>query len=279
MSAKLRQILDRIPFLIAHAEAPRGIVDEGRIFALGSIATDEHDFERVIDVVQSLGGHLGQPFDLHPWAYTFDVISSKMDGKRARGTTVGIVWPNAEGTVTVRDYLVVPRGLIPVMRFVFHHSAKGTVAREAQGLGPFKDSVPTSQYPTAIAMLNTRGCQIDLVRAPSLQNERLRKLGKPPVPAHYNVDAREYFTALRAQKPSTKGSGTHASPIPHLRRAHERILANGSRTWIRSALINVRREGDIAFVERRKSYVRDKPRRPEPNLSDSTGTEMPSGDG
>ena len=105
-------------------------------------------------------------------------------------------------------------------------------------------------------MLNTRGCSIDLKRAPNIENARRKRQGKTTIPSHYDVDASEYFTALGAAKNAADRGGAHASPIPHLRRAHERILPNGKRIWIPSALINVRNEGDIAFVERRKSYRR-----------------------
>lgn len=105
-------------------------------------------------------------------------------------------------------------------------------------------------------MLNTRGCSIDLKRAPTIANAKRARTGKSVIPGHYDVDAREYFTALGSTLNSSNKDGTHASPIPHLRRAHERVLANGKRIWTPSALVNVRNEGDVAFVERRKSYKR-----------------------
>ena len=51
-----------------------------------------------------------------------------------------------------------------------------------------------------------------------------------------------------------ESSGLRRSPIPHLRRGHERVV-NGQRTWIRDMLINVRSEDDIAFVDKRIAYV------------------------
>lgn len=122
--------------------------------------------------------------------------------------------------------------------------------------GDSEDRVAGSLYPPAIAMLNTRGCSIDLKRAPTIVNAKRARKGKSVIPGHYDVDAREYFTALGSTSKSSNKGGTHASPIPHLRRAHERVLANGKRIWIPSALVNVRNEGDVAFVERRKSYKR-----------------------
>lgn len=113
-----------------------------------------------------------------------------------------------------------------------------------------------SHYPLAIAVLNTRGCRVDLKRAPSITNVKRKRQGKHTIPAHYDVDAAEYLTALGSVMDSADRGGTHSSPIPHLRRAHERVLSNGKRIWVSSALINVRSEGDIAFVERQKAYRR-----------------------
>lgn len=113
-----------------------------------------------------------------------------------------------------------------------------------------------SLYPLAIAVLNTRGCRVDLRRAPSITNAKRKRQGKNPIPAHYDVDAAEYLTALGSVVDSADRGGSHASPIPHLRCAHERVLSNGNRIWVSSALVNVRSEGDIAFVERRKAYRR-----------------------
>jgi len=122
------------------------------------------------------------------------------------------------------------------------------------GDGDVEDRAAGSLYPPAIAMLNTRGCSIDLKRAPTIANAKRARKGKSVIPGHYDVDASEYFTALVSSNNPADNGGTHASPIPHLRRAHERVLANGKRLWIPSALVNVRNEGDIAFVERRKAY-------------------------
>jgi hypothetical protein len=118
-----------------------------------------------------------------------------------------------------------------------------------------EDALSGTIYPLAIAILNTRGCTIGFKRAPRLENQRRSKKGQRPLPAHYRVDAAEYITALGGTSPAREAGGTHASPIPHLRRAHERVLADGRRIWIPSALVNVRSEGDIAFVERRRGYL------------------------
>jgi transposase len=66
-------------------------------------------------------------------------------------------------------------------------------------------------------------------RALKIENARRKRLGKTLIPSHYDFDASEYFTGLGSAKDAANRGGTHASPIPHLRRAHERIPPNGKR--------------------------------------------------
>lgn len=253
---KLQRVLERISGLASRGMAPRGIIEEGRIFAFGVLENEDHLHGRATDVIEGLKDHVGQPFDLHPWAFVYEISTHKQDGNKTPIPVVGLVFPQAGGSVVVKDYLATPKGLRFTNQFVFHHTANGTTVTVQNRDGDSEDRVAGSLYPPAIAMLNTRGCSIDLKRAPTIVNAKRARKGKNVIPGHYNVDAREYFAALGStSKPSNKG-GTHASPIPHLRRAHERVLASGKRIWIPSALVNVRSEGDVAFVERRKSYKR-----------------------
>jgi hypothetical protein len=254
---KLQRVLEELSGLSDRQMIPRGIIEEGRIFAFGVFENEDHLHGRVTDVIEGLKEHVGQPFDLHPWAFVYEVSTFKQDGKTPTIPAVGLVWPQADGSVIVRDFVAAPRGFRFLDQFTFYHTANGTTVRvsgEGRGQEDHEDRVAGSLYPPAIAMLNTRGCGIDLKRAPSIANSRRARMGKSCIPAHYNVDAAEYFTALGSSQSSNELGGTHASPIPHLRRAHERVLPSGKRIWIPSALVNVRNEGDVAFVERRKSY-------------------------
>lgn len=256
---KLQRIFEKLSDLTSRRAIPQGIIDEGRIFALGVFMNEDHLHGRVTEVVEGLKEHVGQPFELHPWAFVYDISTFKQDGRTSPITVVGVVWPQDDGSVLVRDFIAMPKGLRLMKQFLFRHTPDGTTVTVGGGHENQEDQVDRvsgSLYPPAIAMLNTRGCGIDLKRAPKIANAKRRRQGKSLIPAHYNVDASEYFTALGSAKNTANHGGTHASPIPHLRRAHERVLPNGQRIWIPSALINVRNEGDIAFVERRKSYRR-----------------------
>jgi hypothetical protein len=260
----LNRVLENLSSLSSQGAIPQGIIDEGRVFALGQFDNDEHLHGRVIDVVEGLKDHVGQPFDTHPWAFLFDMSTFKQDGVAALMTLLGVVWPQDDGSVFVRDYFVMAKSLRRMNDFTFDHTTNGTTIKLI-GSGnermDVEDSLASSLYPLAIAILNTRGCSIDFRSAPGVTNARRKRQGKPPIPARYEVDAAEYVSALGSSTKGADRGGTHASPIPHLRRAHERVLANGKRIWVRSALINVRNEGDFAFVESRKAY-RSREKRP-----------------
>jgi hypothetical protein len=256
---KLQRVFEKLSDLSSRSVIPKGIVDEGRIFALGVFENEDHLHSRVTEVVEGLNEHVGQPFELHPWAFVYDISTFKQDGKTSPMTVVGVVWPQDDGSILVRDFIALPKGLRLVKQFLFRHTPDGTTVTAAGGDGSNEDQedrVAASLYPLSIAILNTRGCSVDLKRAPTFLNAKRKRQGKHPIPASYNVDSSEYFTALGSAAKAENFGGTHASPIPHLRRAHERVLQNGKRIWIPSTLINVRNEGDIAFVERRKSYRR-----------------------
>lgn len=254
---KLQRVFEKLSDLSEKRVIPQGIIDEGRIFHLGMFENEDHLHGRVTDVVEGLKDHVGQPFEFHPWSFVFDVSTVKQDAVTAPITLVGVVWPQQDGSVFVQDFIALPKGLRRMKHFLFNHTPNGTlvtVPNSGDSQEEKEDSAAGSLYPLAIAVLNTRGCRVDLKRAPAIKNAKLKRQGKHTTPAHYHVDATEYFSALGASAHASNRGGTHASPIPHLRRAHERVLASGERIWIPSSLINVRNEGDIAFVERRKAY-------------------------
>jgi len=255
---KLQRALETIGQLAARQVVAQGIVDEGRIFALGMFENEEQLHGRILDVVQGLREHVGQPFERHPWAFVFDMSTFKQTGHTAPMSMLGVVWPQLDGSVVVQEYYLTGRGARKMNTVRYEHTPEGTnlslLGKSGLSREQMEDALSATIYPLAIAILNTRGCAIDLKRAPQLDNRRRARKGQRPLPAHYRVDAAEYITALGGASTARDAGRTHASPIPHLRRAHERVLADGRRIWIPSALVNVRSEGDIAFVERRKGY-------------------------
>lgn len=254
---KLQRVLEQISYLSTRGVIPRGIIEEGRIFVLGIFENEERLHGRVNDVVEGLKEHIGQPFELHPWAFVYEISTLKQDGEKSPLPVAGVVWPQADGSVFVSDFIFSTKGMRLTNQVIFRHTHDGTtvtVSKTGRGQADAEDRAAGSFYPPAIAMLNTRGCSIDPKLAPTVTNARRKRQGKSPIPARYDVDASEYFTALASAENTEQRGGTHASPLPHLRRAHERVLQSGKRIWIPSTLINVRSEGDLAFVERRKAY-------------------------
>ncbi|SDF67415.1 hypothetical protein SAMN04488105_14710 [Salipiger thiooxidans] len=253
---KLQHALENLSGLAVSGVIPQGVVDEGRIFSFGTFENEDSLHGRVRDVVQGLKDHVGQPFDAQAWAFTYELSTEKQDGVKPPLTFLAIVQPQANEAILVWEFLTGPKTPRLINRISFCHTSAGVIGNVlgARTKGDAEDCLARSVYPLAIAILNTRGCSVTFRRAPSVTNARRKRRGKPIIPGHHDVDATEYVTALRSTSISRDLGGTHASPLPHLRRAHERVLSDGRRIWVRSALINVRAEGDIAFVERRKAY-------------------------
>lgn len=254
---KLKRILENLTQPTGMNAIPQGIIDEGRIFALGTISNPEQDHERVIQVVEGLREHVGQPFEQHAWCFTVNLSTTHLDDRNSPLSVVEKVIPQKDGSILVTQYFAMPRRLMALSHFIFKHTSSGTkisLPKSVEHENIVPENIKISFYPLAIALLNTRGCRVDLKRAPSITNAKRTRQGKAPIPAHYDIEVSEYLTALRSNVESNDRGGGHSSPIPHLRRAHERVLASGKRIWVSSALINVRSEGDIAFVERRKAY-------------------------
>ena len=219
MDMNLPRVLESLSDLSVHGVIPNGITDEGRIFALGRFENADYLHGRVKEVVEGLKDHVGQPFETHPWVFTFDLSTIEQDGVAAPMTLVGVVWLRSDGSVFVRDFSSLPKELRPINQFMFEHTTTGTTVTVLGADGTksdLEDPAAGSFYPLAIAILNTRGCSIELKRAPGVINARRKRQGKPPIPAHYDVDGSEHVSALRSTVEAADRGGTHASPIPHL---------------------------------------------------------------
>ena len=109
---------------------------------------------------------------------------------------------------------------------------------------------------TALMILNTRGVQQETVTvSPKLNKARLRS-NRPPIPPYQSVKDREYVTAITARKErqESRGTGTHASPIPHVRHGHWRNYQSGHRSFIRDTLVNVSEATREQFISSRSHY-------------------------
>lgn len=95
---------------------------------------------------------------------------------------------------------------------------------------------------SALSMiLCTKGIRLRREEPPAKLNKKRVKHGKPPLTLVTHVDARAYFEAAA----NTDKGGTHASPIPHLRRGHIRQYRDGHKTWVKPMFINCRSLDEI----------------------------------
>lgn len=116
---------------------------------------------------------------------------------------------------------------------------------------------------TALLILNTNGVERQTIRADAKLNRAREKARKPPIPPYDRVHAAPYVTAILARgRPRQRGEGqggTHASPIPHLRRGHLRSYPNGHKTFIRDSLVRVSPEARAAWMQQRSHYTAGQP--------------------
>lgn len=110
---------------------------------------------------------------------------------------------------------------------------------------------------TALLLLNTRGVEHTVVSAPERLNKARVKSGKPIIPAYRKVNSSNYVTAIlnRVNRVRGPGTGTHASPVMHVRSGHWRTYQSGERSFIRDTLVNATPEQRERFVMGRSHYT------------------------
>lgn len=94
----------------------------------------------------------------------------------------------------------------------------------------------------AMLLLVTENVQTSRVTAQKhFRSKTPLRPGETDAGTYFRVHAAPYVTALlsRATRSKAPAEGTHASPIPHLRRGHIRNLPNGKTTWVRDCLVNI----------------------------------------
>ncbi len=103
-------------------------------------------------------------------------------------------------------------------------------------------------------ILNTKGVPKIVETPPEKLNLARVKAGKSPLKPFTRVDAQAYVTALRETErmESEGGVGHHASPKPHLRRAHLRHLASGKIIPVMGCIVN---GSDALKIAQREKYI------------------------
>lgn len=94
---------------------------------------------------------------------------------------------------------------------------------------------------TALLILNTKGITQTTIAVDAKLQKARAKNGKPSIPPYVRVQSEPYVTRIQGRIEKGRradGQGTHASPTPHIRIGHTRVLASGKRVMVREAAVN-----------------------------------------
>jgi len=80
-----------------------------------------------------------------------------------------------------------------------------------------------------VSLLACRGIEKEVIRPRESVNKKRVKDGRSPLPSYTLVHLNRYR--------KKEGKGTHASPCPHFRRGHVRLLPSGKRTLVSPAIV------------------------------------------
>lgn len=103
----------------------------------------------------------------------------------------------------------------------------------------------------ALLILNTRNIRRETIKVKDSLNKARARSGKPPIPPYDMVHSAPYVTAMNGGNARARGvdrGGTHASPIPHIRRGHMRHYDNGKASFVRDTLVNVEDKARANFL-------------------------------
>jgi hypothetical protein len=108
-------------------------------------------------------------------------------------------------------------------------------------------------------VLHTKGVPQERIDPPPKLNKARAKAGKTLLQPYVKVDTVTYINALRETERLEAGGGHHASPRPHLRRAHLRHLASGVVVPVMATIVNG--SPDLKLIQREKYVVKATPPR------------------
>jgi len=109
----------------------------------------------------------------------------------------------------------------------------------------------------ALLIMNTDGVPSTTIRATDKLQKARAKNGKPMIPPYRQVTSAGYVTALVTRRTEQQNGkrGTHASPVMHIRRGHNRhYKRSGETRWIKDMLINANEAARNDFIATRTHY-------------------------
>lgn len=103
-------------------------------------------------------------------------------------------------------------------------------------------------------ILNTKGVPQEIIEPAAKLNKARARIGKPALLPYTKVDTVTYINALRETERLEAGGGHHASPRPHLRRAHLRHMRSGAIVPVMATIVNG--STDLKLAQREKYVVK-----------------------
>lgn len=235
-----------------HSEAMGRAVKTGRVFDIGTLPYEAS--KQASEIGLSLWHRVGFRWPFHAPFVIVGEVSYKPD--REPETLVVIADPDPDNENVIRlSECSVMKG----KHLVCWHICETVVGEKFRVLSEFggnelrdhfgwKDTwanhvVPYNTVFALLAICNTRG--VPMRSFPKTKNA--------PV-ARTEFSTGPYFSALGPSAEKKAPTGTHRSPVPHIRRGHLRKYRDGRTVWIRDMLVGVRTEDELSFAERRVAY-------------------------
>lgn len=217
------------------APVVKGLVEAGRFMDFGYLPLRflHAELPKAEELLED--GRLVPPFD-DGCVFSF---SSELDGCGSPIARFVISDLPAERTRVIHIALRLPDGVSQLAWYPFNYGRTALFATAADDIHE-----PIRLLDAGFSVCCALAARADIeprriVPDGKLQRARM-KARKPLIPPTWAVDAQDYITwvSTRRRKKQHQG-GTHASPAPHERRAHQRRLDDGRLVKVRASFVNL----------------------------------------
>lgn len=233
-----------------HSKALKHAVRTGRVIDLGSMSYEAS--KEASEVGMSLWQRVGFRWPFHsPFVVICD-NAYKRDKKPETVVVVAEPDPDNENLIRLSECSVTKQK--DLVCWTITEWIVGEKFRTVCELAPMPEAmIKETPLEFAIVPYNTVFAAIAVCNTKGIAHRSYPKTKAAPV-ARTEFQTGPYFSALTGRRDDKAPTGTHRSPIPHIRRGHMRHFKDGRKTWIRDALIGARSEDELSFAERRIAY-------------------------
>lgn len=209
-----------IPNAVIREESERS----RHIFEAGEL---QHPYESWLAVTAWEGGYNGYHISPNP----------KFPGEILVIELYGVAFPQVADAVLVYDIVSIKAKAgntqVAPTRLQYAETEQQIRARGSNSLDPLV---------TMLRLLADASVPVTVYEAPPKLNRNRARQDRFAIPGHTVVHTKDYVASFHAAagKRHGAGNGTHASPIAHWRRAHQRHLASGQVVPVRSSKVNWR---------------------------------------